>query len=262
MKPILFHFFSYEIPAWHTFFCLGALSIFGSFFYLNTFSDKKLSRNKLIDFYLILYISSYIGARGFSVIMDEHASSLSSFFTKILAVGPMTFYGGFVLALLVGSIYVYTKNMDGLRIFDISLVSVFLGLSLGRIGCFLNGDDYGEVCSVESIFKSLCVVFPNLGDNLFRYPVQLFEASFAFMIFVLGVLMQSNLRGGITGFICILIYSIGRFFLEFFRGDERGYILYPQLSSAQTISIMLFVISTTSLYLIYRKRAAPIDAAN
>ena len=34
----------------------------------------------------------------------------------------MTFYGGFILALIVGSIYVYVKNLDGLRLFDISIL--------------------------------------------------------------------------------------------------------------------------------------------
>ena len=176
------------------FYFLGAIAIFVSFLFFNKLSKKPLSRNSVIDFYLLLYVCSYLGARGFSAIMDEHSNSVYSFFWHIVSLGPMTFYGGFILALIVGSIYVYVKNLDGLRLFDISILSVFIGLFFGRVGCFFNGDDYGAVCSADGFLQSLCVVFPNLGDNLYRYPVQLFEASAAILIYILGAYMQSQFK--------------------------------------------------------------------
>ena len=253
MKPILFNIFSQNIPAWHFFYFLGAVSIYVSFAFFNKLSKNPLSRNSVIDFYILLYICSYVGARGFSAIMDEHSNSVYSFVLHMFALGPMTFYGGFILALIVGTAFVYIKKLDGLRVFDISILSVFIGLFFGRIGCFFNGDDYGAICDSGSILNSMCIIFPNLKDNLFRYPVQLFEASAAMFIYIFGAYMQSQFREGMTGFFCILLYSVSRFFLEFYRGDERGHIIFERLSSAQTLSVGLLVVSLSGIYLLSKR---------
>ncbi|MGB9628202.1 MAG: prolipoprotein diacylglyceryl transferase family protein, partial [Thermodesulfobacteriota bacterium] len=52
----------------------------------------------------------------------------------------------------------------------------------------------------------------------------------------------------------ILLYSIGRFFIEMLRGDPRGFFLEPILSTSQAIGILLVILSLFMLF--YLKRQA------
>ncbi len=105
----------------------------------------------------------------------------------------------------------------------------------GRIGCFFGGCCYGR--ETDSV---LGVIFPdNIENGIVHagekcYPTQLFEAFLLLLIFIVLLYAKHRFK------LYLFLYAVGRFFLEFLRGDERGSSIFG-LSPSQTISIAILV---------------------
>ena len=115
------------------------------------------------------------------------------------------------------------------------------------MGCFLNGDDYGVVVA-EDMFSApwWSVNFPNLRDGFYRHPVQLYEAAYA-VISTAGlaywVLPKWHPRAGVASLVTVCGYAVFRFFCEYYRGDDRGWIVQDTMSPSQFVSILLLFVA-------------------
>lgn len=174
-------------------------------------------------------------------------------FIEILGtlVGGSVFYGGLFGGMLAGWIYIKKTKMNISLACDCAAPAIALFHGFGRIGCFLGGCCYG----VESEYG---IVFTNSlseeANGVPRVPVQLYEAAFEFALFF--VLWRFLAKGKFSGRllnIYLFVYPVGRFILEFWRGDEYRGRLFG-LSTSQLISIVLFIISTAVFILSYRKK--------
>lgn len=137
---------------------------------------------------------------------------------------------------------------------DVILPSVALAQGFGRIGCFLAGCCYGK--ETESVFS---VIFQNseyAPNHVALIPTQLYSSGLDFLHFLLLLLIARNKKedGQVTA--CYLIfYSIGRFVIEFFRGDIiRGSV--GILSTSQFISIFTGIAGIVLLIRIRKKEIA------
>ncbi len=139
--------------------------------------------------------------------------------------GGMSFHGavlGVILAILIGSQFKLSKMFLYL---DAIALWAPIGLGLGRIGNFINGELAGRVTDV-----SWAVIFPRLYDNNPRHPSQLYEALgeglflFLFLIFIKSRYPQKR---GVLGAGFLIGYGVIRFFIEFFRAPDPqiGYLL-------------------------------------
>lgn len=152
----------------------------------------------------------------------------------------ITFYGGLIGATL--ALFVVLKITKGKtqysvkEWFDLLTIPFITFHIFGRVGCFFGGCCYGK--PTESF---LGVAFPdNIRQNIFHdgakcYPTQLFEAVALLMILLILLKNKNKFEN------YVLLYSIARFIIEFFRGDERGSISNI-FSPAQVISVGLFVL--------------------
>src|SRR5207244_7789252 len=90
------------------------------------------------------------------------------------------------------------------------------------------------------------------------HPTQLYEAGAELII--LGTLLLTERKGrtfpGRTFWLYILLYAISRFFIEFFRGDERGTV--GIFSTSQFISLILAPIAIVMLVYLARRKEAPV----
>lgn len=239
MYPILVDWGPLFLPAWHVFFALGAIATYFLVQALNRATGSVVPFEALNRLYVMCYLAGYLGARGLNIFLAESPDGLFDFVSRMGELGGMVFYGGFLAAVAVGWAEATRLQLVKPALFDLAMPSVMLGLALGRIGCFLNGDDYGVAASHASWAT---VVFPNLEDGLPRYPVQLWESALAFALSAWGVrLLKKNAQvgSGRIGLILLIGYAIGRFCIEFFRDDERGWVFAPWLSTSQFISILL-----------------------
>ena len=149
-------------------------------------------------------------------------------------------YGGIIGGILAGFIFTKRNHLNFLQFFDLVMPSIALAQGFGRLGCFLSGCCYGiETTGPFRIIFHHSEYAPN-GVHLI--PTQLISSGLNFLNFFVLILLAKRIKsdGKIAGFY-LVFYSIGRFILEFFRGDlERGNV--GSLSTSQFISIFLFII--------------------
>ena len=121
---------------------------------------------------------------------------------------------------------------------DVLLPTVSLAQAFGRIGCFLAGCCYGKAC--DSPFS---VVFPAgsfAPSGVPLLPTQLFSsaADVLLTLILLWVDKHSSREGKLMP-VYLILYSVGRFLIEFIRDDPRGSV--GVLSTSQFIAIPLFL---------------------
>ncbi len=156
----------------------------------------------------------------------------------------ITFYGGLIGAIIGMYILLYTSK--GKTEYSIKQWYEILTLPLitfhifGRIGCFLGGCCYGK--TTDSVFG---MYFPdNIENGVFHnglkcYPTQLFEVVVLILIFILVLYSDKKFLTYLIG------YATARFFIEFFRGDDRGFFIIG-LSPAQVISVTILIVCIVS----------------
>lgn len=157
-------------------------------------------------------------------------------------------YGSFLTGLFTATIYLRVRKQSFLRYMDAIAPAVALGVAISRLGCFLNGDDFGTRTTLP-----WAVTFPPgteaYADHFNRgwisataplslpvHPVQLYAALFALALFVFLSQWHPS-RSGQRFSAFLVIYSAGRFLDQYLRGDFQS-ILGP-LSLTQVISLVL-----------------------
>lgn len=144
-------------------------------------------------------------------------------------------YGGIIGGILAGYIFCRRKKLKFLEYFDLMMPSIALAQGFGRIGCFLAGCCYGEEtgCALSITFRE-SEFAPN---NVALVPTQLYSSALNFLHFFLLLFVARHKKAdGQVAAVYLVLYSAGRFVLEFFRGDlERGSV--GILSTSQFISI-------------------------
>ena len=240
MYPILVSWQDIVVPTWYACFLLAALAALWLLLRLQPRTCAHSTSKDVLNLYLICYASGYIGARGLSLAIEDPCRDLLACASQLLTLGSLTLYGGVVLAFLCGLLYVKAKHLPLRELLDCFVPALLLAVCIGRIGCFLNGDDYGIV--TDSVWG---VVFPNLGDGLARYPTQLFEAAFCLLLCLLCwagyPYLKTRLGVGATGLCGAGGYALLRFANEYLRGDYRGWVVENMLSTSQFISIIIFI---------------------
>ncbi len=160
--------------------------------------------------------------------------------------GGLVFYGGLIPGILVGVLTIRTKGLPVLKTMDLFAPSLALGHAIGRIGCFCAGCCYGSPTSLPwgVIFRDPQSLAP-LGVRL--HPTQLYSSLFLFGLFLfLLFLRRRKAFAGEVFWSYLLIYSAGRFLLEFLRGDPRAQLLWG-LSHNQGVMVALFFLSLIML---------------
>lgn len=156
-------------------------------------------------------------------------------------------YGGIIGGLLVILGYCKIKKMDFLAYLDLMVPSVAMAQGFGRIGCFLAGCCYGKEtdCFLGVTFTNSTFA-PN-GVKLL--PSQLFMAAGDFVIAAVLILFAARkpLKGKVSA-LYLMLYSVGRFFVEFTRNDDRGVV--GALSTSQFIGIFTFIAGALAYFVI------------
>ena len=162
-------------------------------------------------------------------------------------------YGGIIGGILVGWLYCMIKKLKFLEYFDLMMPSIALAQGFGRIGCFLAGCCYGK--ETDSIFAITFHESEFAPNNVPLIPTEIYSSVLDFAHFALLLFIASRKKKDGQVAACYLIfYSIGRFILEFFRGDLiRGSV--GVLSTSQFISLFTGAAGIMILILRSRKKA-------
>ena len=163
-------------------------------------------------------------------------------------------YGGIIGGILAGCLYCYIKKTDFWKYFDLVMPSVALAQGFGRIGCLLAGCCYGR--ETNSIFS---ITFQNSDfapNHVALIPTQIYSSVLDFLHFgILLYIARHKKKDGQVAACYLIFYSIGRFVLEFFRGDLiRGSV--GMLSTSQFISLFILVAGILILVIRSKKKTA------
>ena len=155
----------------------------------------------------------------------------------------LVFMGGLVGGMAAVSWYIYRKNLNWFKIADLAAPFLVLGHGIGRIGCFLVGDDYGIPTKLP-----WAIAFPNglPPTNIAVHPTQLYEMSAYFIIFFyLRYRKRNQTFSGEIIFEYLFLGGLSRFMVEFIRTNAK-YIF--GLSGAQYLSILMMAIGAYQLW--------------
>jgi phosphatidylglycerol:prolipoprotein diacylglycerol transferase len=266
MYPILFKFGSFEITTFGL--MMFAAFIGGGSVLTRQFRRYGLSEDAASNIVLAAAAGGIAGAKIYYAILfrDWHT---------LLDRAGLVWYGGLIGGFLCCSAYLLLKRIDFFAVADAAAPALAIGYALGRIGCFLVGDDYGRPTNswigiafpkgsppttAESLRQFGVHVDPSIPpDQVLRvHPTQLYESASAFIMF--AILMYASKRphakGRIFGLFLVLM-GIERFLVEIVRAKDDRFL--GPFTIAQLISAIIFVVG--SLLIVKRREANVHDFA-
>jgi phosphatidylglycerol---prolipoprotein diacylglyceryl transferase len=200
------------------------------------------SQDHVENLFLVVIAASVVGARLFHVLFEEPSYYWKNP-AKIFALweGGYTFYGALLLAATGIFVYCRRKKISFLAYGDIAAPATALGLFLGRLGCFLAGCCWGTPTNVPwgVVFRHPDTFAAVKGIRV--HPSQIYEALGGLFIYLyLTWRFKKRAYPGQIFFHGVAIYSVVRFIVERFRGDEyRGFVLGGLVSYSQLVSLSL-----------------------
>ena len=181
----------------------------------------ELIKPEMFDGLIIYLILGIIfgGRLGYAIFYNFEYYSQN--FYEILKIwkGGMSFHGGLIGVIIASIIFAKIKRINFLNFTDIIACAAPIGLLLGRIANFINGELYGKISTLP-----WAVIFPDV-DNIARHPSQIYEAILeGIVLFILinffALKKKLLLKTGYTSGLFLILYSILRIFSESFREPD------------------------------------------
>jgi phosphatidylglycerol---prolipoprotein diacylglyceryl transferase len=154
--------------------------------------------------------------------------------------GGMASHGG-ILGLMAGAwLYARKRQVAVPLLFDMIAAVAPMGVMLGRLANFVNGELWGKPTDVP-----WAVIFPLSGDYLPRHPSQLYEALLegALLLAIIIPVHARHRKPGLTSGVLLALYAMVRFIGEFFREPDFGHPPYfGWMNKGQALSIPVLLI--------------------
>jgi phosphatidylglycerol:prolipoprotein diacylglycerol transferase len=247
----------------HTFGLLLAIAYLAALWWVVSSARREgLDPDRAMSLGLWSIVGAILGAKLLMIVrsLPDYVGDPASLLSLSTLESAGDFYGGFLGALVAASIFfARTPEMPVWQSCDLCGPAIALGQAIGRVGCFMAGDDYG---SPTELPWAVTFTHPDaaqiggapLGVPL--HPVQLYESLFCLALFFLLAWYAKRKRfQGEVILLYSLIYAVGRFFLELVRGDaDRGFVLNGLLSTSQFIAVFVACAATVLLFARRRDR--------
>lgn len=213
--------------------------------------NVPLGTNQLSDLIVFAAFGVFLGGRLGYTLFYNTAYYLENPL-KILFVweGGMSFHGGLLGTCLALWLFCYKRGFAPYTIADLAAQAAPIGLGLGRLGNFINGELYGRPTDV-----AWCMVFPR-GGSACRHPSQLYEAALegVALFGILWFLGRKATPPGTVFWSFIAGYGISRSFVELFREPDAhlGFVL-GTLTMGQLLSVPMILLGLTMLVVGYKR---------
>lgn len=225
---------------------------------------------------LLLPIAGLFGARFFARLFYAKLPWIEAL--KVWEGDGLVFYGGFIFGVAAVLLYGLARRVALVPLMDCLAPSVALGLAFGRVGCFLAGCCWGDICAsdsevagvrdpqvqrqiqtiplISSASWPLAVQFPARSDpyrqharlglaegrtrSMPVHPVQLYEVALAGALCVYLCARSKSARAAGDAALALLFgYAVIRFGTEFLRADNKIYAFHLTFSQIVSIWILL-----------------------
>lgn len=231
MRIILFEVFGIQVKSYGLMIAIGI--IVAATLFISKGKKRGFDEDSLLNLIIFAIIGGMLGGKGLFIITEikdimKDPSILLNFGYGFVVYGAI---GGGALAMYL---YCRKKKWNVIEMLDMTVPGLALAQGFGRIGCFFAGCCYGAETT-----SPIGVKFPKgslapAGIDL--HPTQIYSSIFDFLLgfLLLYYSKKEKQLGKVTG-LYLIIYSIGRFLVEFLRNDERGSV--GVLSTSQFIAI-------------------------
>ncbi len=223
-----------------------ALCFIAGYWVITLETKRKGLNEKLVgNLFLATMAGGIIGAKLLYVFENVPLSELLSNPARhLLSRGGLTYYGGFFGALALVWFIAHRGRLSMWVVGDLAAPALALAYAIGRLGCFLVGDDYGVPSDLP-----WAMAFPKglPPTTVPVHPTQIYEIiimSIAFA-FIWKIRVLPKPAGWLFS-IYLIIAGLERFLIEFLRSTTPSPI--PGLSIAQLMAVVLIVVGTYKLY--------------
>lgn len=251
-NPVAFDLFGFEVMWYGILIGFGIVLAF-ILAYKNA-KKKGLNFDVLIDIFLVSFPCAIIGARAYYVIFEwsNYKDDLLSIFN--IRQGGLAIHGGLIGAFLAAFIYTRIKKIKFLAYADLVAPSIILAQAVGRWGNFMNSEAHGDVVSKEFISKFPKFIQDGMYINGQYYnPTFLYESIWDILVCIILVAILYKVKKGYEGAVIssyMILYSIGRFFIEGLRTDS---LMFLGLRMAQLISLAGIILGVIFIFIIVKK---------
>jgi phosphatidylglycerol---prolipoprotein diacylglyceryl transferase len=270
MYPVIFSIGNFQITSFGVMMFLSFVS--AAWLTGRQLERYGLSRELAWDMLAWVAIAGILGAKAYSLALHwEHL--VANPVAEILSRGGLVWYGGLIGGVLAYYVQTRSRKLPMATMYDATAPALAFAYAVGRLGCFLVGDDYGMPTdawygvafpdgappSTAGYLRSVGADIPaTVPDSavLAVHPTQLYEIVLALIMF--AVLWRAGgswrLRTGQLFALWMLLYGVERFLIEFVRA--KGDRIMFGMSTSQGMSVLLFV-AGAMLYL-HRSKDAPL----
>jgi len=167
--------------------------------------------------------------------------------------GGLAIHGAIIGGLVVLLILVKKYEVDFWKIVDILAPSLILGQAIGRWGNFINQEAYGGVVSLNFINKFPDFIKEQMYINgYYHHPAFLYESIWNIFSFLILIILrrQKFIKKGDLFALYLILYSLGRFFIEKIRTDS---LLFQDIMVARLISIIMIIVGIIIIIMRHRR---------
>jgi len=231
MRPILFHLFGYAVPSFAVFFALGFTTTFIWAFY----EARRVGINpeKALEAGFWIFIGIIIGSRLFSFLFERETYGEGPLRFLRIWEGGMVLYGGAAGCIISCMVASKIMKLPLGEMADVVAQAGILGVTIGRVGCIFAGCCYGRPSEAAWCMRYTDPSSPafQMVGNQCLYPAPVYSALWLLAVFLFLVwLSRRKSFPGQVAWSFYIVYPVGRFIIEFYRGDPRGFIKEPVLS--------------------------------
>lgn len=246
MHPKLLEFGDFFLPAYGFFVALGFLA--GMLITQRLAKRRGLDPELLVGAALYTALVGLAGAKLALILQDfsYYSRNPGELFTLNMLQSAGIFYGGVIAGLAFFVWYMRKHKVPFAKAADCLAPGLAIGHAFGRLGCFFGGCCFGESCTrpwAVTYTNTDVREFSNVPLNIPLHPTQIYESVTEFAIFFLLLAIFDKLRtpGRILGLFLVLS-SLGRFTVEFFRAHDVANPMGTSLSTAQWTALALIAL--------------------
>lgn len=246
MNPVAFEVFGVQIRWYGIIIAIGVLV---AFFVSYLLAKKKgLNFDIITDGFLWSFPFAIIGARLYYVAFEykNYHSFVDIINTRN---GGMAIHGGLIGGLLVAYIFTRIKRVNFFEYIDVIIPGIILAQVIGRWGNFMNQEAHGGPVSQEFISKFQNFIQQGMFiDGTYYHPTFLYESVWNLIVFgiLIFILYKKRNKHGVVLGSYMILYSLGRFFIEGLRTDS---LMFFGLRTAQIISLIGIIIGAIIIFM-------------
>jgi phosphatidylglycerol:prolipoprotein diacylglycerol transferase len=242
---------------------LAAAFILGIWIVSRNAKKQGIDSDSIWNLGLIVIFSALLGSKILLLLSDFHYYSGN--FREIFSLSTLrssgVYYGSVLLALGSAAWFISRKHLPARVLADAAAPGIAAGQAIAKLGCLTAGCCYGKPTDLPWGIKFTSkYAYDNVGVplNIPLHPTQIYECIGALVLFVFLTwrLSKRHVAGQII-LEYLALYSLLRFVVEFFRGDERGFVLYGLLSTSQLVAVLTLLGSVAVYFLLRRPAEVP-----